>query len=198
MAFSEKIPPHQIARALSGFCGLRRRLECLGSFGGVALVDDYAHHPTEIAASLEAVRQIHPRRHVFCVFQPHQASRTAHLLAELAESLQGANTVAVADVFRAREGEPVEGEVTARDLAREVNTRGAAVADVHHQAGIAELLLGRLQPGDVLVTMGAGDIRRVADTVIRGLLFRRRAARPLSESRSARRLICMAGGKTWP
>lgn len=150
-----------ICSGLASFRGLQRRLESLGEAGGVAIVDDYAHHPTEIAASLAAVRMAYPGRRVWCVFQPHQVSRTAHLLDDLAASLHNADTVLVADIFRAREGSPQPGEVTAADLARRARARGAAVLDVHSTQAIVACVQEGLRPGDVLVTMGAGDIGKI-------------------------------------
>ncbi len=154
--------PADILRGLSGFPGLERRLQVLGTAGGVVLVDDYAHHPTEVIATLATVRQMFPGRRLWCVFQPHQASRTEALLDELAASLQNADGVVVAEIFRAREGPPRPGEVTAADLARQVRALGAATFDVHRSEEITPLLENHLLPGDVLLTVGAGDIGRIA------------------------------------
>jgi UDP-N-acetylmuramate--alanine ligase len=153
----------QIARGLARFWGLRRRLEDLGVLGGVACLDDYAHHPTEVAASLATVRQMFPGRNVWVVFQPHQASRTARLLDELAESLENADVLLVAEVFRAREGPYRRGEVTAADLADRARHSVVTVPALHGTGEITRYLHDRLAPGDVLVTMGAGDIRKVFD-----------------------------------
>ncbi len=89
-----------ISRALGNFRGLRRRLETLGSWQEIVLLDDYAHHPTEIAAALASVRASYPRRRIWCIFQPHQASRTRFLLDEFASSLHNADRVAVAEIYR--------------------------------------------------------------------------------------------------
>ena len=168
LAGENGVPPQQIAQALSRFAGLRRRFEPLGTWRGVLLVDDYAHHPTEVAVTLATVRRLAPGRRVWCVFQPLQASRTEHLLDELAESLQNADRVLVAEIFRAREGPPGSREVTAADLAREVRRRGTDVFEVHDLDQISRLLVGNLTPGDVLITLGAGDIRRVCNGIIDG------------------------------
>jgi len=98
LAAESGVAAERIAEALGRFRGLHRRLETLGTFGGVLLLDDYAHHPTEVAASLGTVRQMAPGRRLWCVFQPHQVSRTEHLLGELAESLQNADRVLVAEI----------------------------------------------------------------------------------------------------
>lgn len=156
----------QICQSLGEFPGLERRLQCLGTWRGVTVLDDYAHHPTEVTASLDTVRRMYPGRRIFCVFQPHQASRTANLLDELAASLQNVDCLAVAEIFRAREGNPKPGEVTAADLARLTAELGAKTLHIHTLEEIHYQLINQLQPGDVLITIGAGDIRRIADGYI--------------------------------
>ena len=151
----------QIAQGLAGFRGLKRRLEIRGRFGTVPWIDDYAHHPTEINAALAAVRQMFPRRQIYCVFQPHQASRLTILLDEFAASLHNADKLAVTKVFRAREGAPRAGEATAVDLAATVRTLGTPVLDEHSPTAIARDLLTELKPDDVLVTLGAGDLGKI-------------------------------------
>jgi UDP-N-acetylmuramate--alanine ligase len=155
-----------IRQALAGFKGLKRRLEVLGTWRGVSVVDDYAHHPTEIAAALAAVRRMFPRRRLWCVFQPHQVSRTKYLLDEFAAVMDNADKIAVADIFRAREPDPQAGEVTAADLVRRIRRRGGDVLGGHALPEIFQRLRSALAPGDVLVTMGAGDIRKHCDDFI--------------------------------
>jgi UDP-N-acetylmuramate--alanine ligase len=158
LAWQNGATAEQIAAGLGRFAGLHRRLEVLGTWQGVTLIDDYAHHPTEVANTLDAVRRLFPRHRVWCVFQPHQASRTLRLLDELAASLQNADRVLVAEIFRAREGSPQPGEVTAADLARRAGDLGAPVLPGHTAAEIVRTLRTQLAPGDVLVTLGAGDV----------------------------------------
>ncbi len=177
LAFENGISAAQISAGLADFRGLHRRLERLpdwrakgdspifadtkiGTVPGVMVIDDYAHHPTEVAAALAAVRLIAPHSRVWCVFQPHQASRTARLLDELAESLQNADRVLVADIFRAREGYPQPREVTAVDLAWRAAALGVEVLPGHGVEEILEILRTQLAPGDVLVTLGAGDVEK--------------------------------------
>lgn len=166
LAWHQGVEGPKIAQCLNGWSGLARRLEFLGDWRGVARVDDYAHHPSEVAAGLAALRRVYPGRRICCVFQPHQASRTARLLDELAASLHNADCVAVAEIYRAREPAWQPGEVTAADLAGRLRRRGAQVAGVHALEEIVCLLGAALRPGDVLVTMGAGDIRRVHDDLM--------------------------------
>ena len=148
----------QIAAGLESFAGLHRRLERVGQWRGVTLIDDYAHHPTEVTAALAAVRGMFARSRLWCVFQPHQASRTRELLDEFAASLQNADRLLVTDIFRAREGDPLPGEVTATDLARRAAALGVEVIPGHSNEEIDRLLEAHLAPGDVLVTLGAGDV----------------------------------------
>jgi UDP-N-acetylmuramate--alanine ligase len=157
LACENGLSGQQVAAGLAGFPGLQRRLEMRGLWRGATLIDDYAHHPTEVAAALAAVRGLFPRRRVWCVFQPHQVSRTERLLDELAESLQNADKVLVSEIFRAREGGPRPGEVTAVDLARQARAGGVEVLPARTDEEICRTLENRLAPGDVLVVMGAGD-----------------------------------------
>jgi UDP-N-acetylmuramate--alanine ligase len=106
---------------------------------------------------------------VWCVFQPHQASRTAHLLDELATSLQNADNLVVAEIFRAREGAARPGEVRAADLARRAAGLGANVVDAHAIDEIRATLDRALQAGDVVVTLGAGDIGNLAHGIAQGI-----------------------------
>jgi len=166
LAWHQGVSPEQIASGLSKFSGLHRRLENVGTRGQVIFVDDYAHHPTEVTAGLLTLRAMFPGRRLWCVFQPHQASRTQHLLDEFAQSLQNADRVAVAEVFRAREAPRRPGEVTAADLAQRARKAGAWVAPVHTPDRIVRLLEADLAPGDVLVTMGAGDIGKICHAFV--------------------------------
>lgn len=166
LAFHNDVPGGVISRGLGAFRGLKRRLEPIGTVGGVTLLDDYAHHPTEVAASLETVRQMYPGRRVGCVFQPHQASRTQVLLDELAASLHNADWAIVAEIYRAREGEFCPGEITAADLAEKVRSSGVPVPEVFSADAILDSLNRQLRPGDVLITMGAGDIGKICHAFI--------------------------------
>ena len=166
----------EIGEALSAFVGLHRRLEILGTFEGVTVVDDYAHHPTEITAALTAVRKMFPERRIVCVFQPHQASRTRGLLDELAASLHNADKVYVAEVFRAREPALTMPEATAADLAARASQRGVPLGSGHGLEEITCHLRGDLSAGDVLITLGAGDIRKVCDGLIQRTSTDRAAA----------------------
>ncbi|HUY32213.1 MAG TPA: UDP-N-acetylmuramate--L-alanine ligase [Pirellulales bacterium] len=163
-----------IVRGLSQFAGLRRRfervgIEAVGIEADIVLLDDYAHHPSEIAATLATVREAYPGRRVWCVFQPHQASRTRFLLEELAASLRDADRVAVTEVFPAREAASESDLRLAAELASRVRARGGMVLTAHDTNGILEHVSAALNPGDLLITLGAGDIRKVCDAFARRL-----------------------------
>jgi UDP-N-acetylmuramate--alanine ligase len=165
LAWENGVSWEEIVCGLESFRGVCRRLEVVGTLGGLTLVDDFAHHPTEVKSALEAVRQMFPGRRLWCVFQPHQVSRTERLLDGLALSLQNADKVLVSEIFRAREV-ATDGEVTAADLGAAVRRLGGAVPDAHTSEGILDHLQKNLRSGDVLLTMGAGDIRKIGDELI--------------------------------
>jgi UDP-N-acetylmuramate--alanine ligase len=156
------------ARALADFPGILRRLELKGHRNGAAIYDDYAHHPTEVAAALQALRELGPRR-LIAVFQPHLYSRTKALADRFGAALAAADEVGVLDVYPAREEPvgPLEG-VSGLAVARAAADRAAGrpvwwLAD----AARAERALGpRLRDGDVLVTIGAGDVHQLADALV--------------------------------
>ncbi len=163
IAWHEGVSPARIADSLASFPGLRRRLEPVGVWRGVTIVDDYAHLPGEIRCALSAVRAMYPGRRLWCLFQPHQALRTARLLDELADSLSNADKVLLAEVFRAREPPARSGDVRGADLAARLRAVGREVPAVHEIPEILGGLEGWLCRGDVLLILGAGDVGKVAD-----------------------------------
>ncbi len=153
--------------ALAGFTGVGRRFERLGDCGGVAVVDDYAHHPTELHAALDAARQAFPGRRLVAVFQPHLYSRTREHGAAMGAKLASADLVIVTDVYGARE-EPEPG-VTGKIVADAAVTGGAIVVYEPDRARLVDEVLNLLREGDVLLTLGAGDVTRVAHDAARAL-----------------------------
>ena len=151
---------------LADFAGAGRRLESYGEFGGVTVLDDYAHHPAEIAATIDAVRD---RGRVLVLFQPHLYSRTRHLVRELATALAAADVVAVTEIYGARE-EP-DAEVSGKlvvDALTEVRP-GITVGWTPSVEQGATFLAGRARPGDVALTVGAGDVDRAVPMIIERL-----------------------------
>jgi len=151
-------PLEGLGRALVPYRGVARRFEHRGTVGGVALYDDYAHHPTEVAATVEAARALSPQRLV-AVFQPHLYSRTQRFHEEFGDALSSADLIVVTDVYGAREN-PVPG-VTGELVAEAVRRRGAEVLYVAHRADLAGTLAPLARPGDLILTMGAGDVTLV-------------------------------------
>ena len=166
VTFHQGVEPEKIAESLESFPGLGRRLETIGTWGGITLVDDYAHHPTEVCAAISAVRRMYPGRRLACVFQPHQTSRTNALLDEFVLSLQNVNQLWVADIFRAREDLTQKPTVTAADLADRVRRHGIEVSEAHQLEEISSELTNRLESDDVLLTIGAGNVREVCDEFV--------------------------------
>jgi UDP-N-acetylmuramate--alanine ligase len=155
---------------LASFRGVGRRWEHRGTVSGVTLIDDYAHHPTEVAATLGAALGLVPGR-VWAVFQPHLYSRTARFQEEFGEALSQADEVVVTDVYGSREL-PVPG-VTGELVADAARSHGASVHYVPHMADLALYLADRVSSGDLIVTMGAGDITLVPTDLAMRLAERR-------------------------
>ncbi len=152
-------------QALASFEGVDRRLQMLGDIviGGhcVTLVDDYGHHPTEIAATIEAARQVWPERRLVVAFQPHRYTRTRDLLDDFAEALSVADRLLVTEVYAA--GEAPIANADGRSICRAIRSRGQIEpVFVPHIDELNELLAGVLESGDVLLTLGAGNIGAMA------------------------------------
>ncbi len=158
-----------ILQALAEFRGARRRLETRAVQHGVRVVDDYAHHPTEIRATLRAAReQFNPRRMVV-VFQPHQHSRTRFLLDDFAASFVDADEVVVPDIYFVRDSLRERDLIGAGDLVDRIGRRGGNARHVSDFETIVRDLVPRLEAGDVVISMGAGDIWKVADELVQRL-----------------------------
>lgn len=155
------------AQALSQFTGVGRRFERLGEFGGVAVVDDYAHHPSELAATLSAARQAFPGRRLVAVFQPHLYSRTAAHGQAMGQALAAADVVIVTEIYPARE-QPIAG-VSGQQVAEAAERAGADTRFEPTRAQVGKTVFQVLRSGDVVLTLGAGDITRVAPELVRWL-----------------------------
>jgi UDP-N-acetylmuramate--alanine ligase len=159
--------------ALATFEGAGRRFERKGSARGVELVDDYAHHPTEIAATLEGARQAYPGRRLVAVFQPHLYSRTALHGRAMGRALASADMVVVTDVYAARES-PIAG-VSGRGVADAAREGGREVHWVPSRAELAAQVVALVRDGDVVLTLGAGDITAAGREIL-ALLAERKGA----------------------
>ena len=161
------IPFPTIARALKDFTGVIRRFETKGERGGVLVLDDYAHHPTEIAATLAAARQVHPGRRLVALFQPHLYSRTRDFAEAFGRALLACDLAIVTDVYPSRE-KPipgVSGEIVARAARHAGHANVLYVPDKTRVVGELERVL---KSGDLLLTMGAGDVVRLGEAYLAG------------------------------
>ena len=153
----------EIETGLLRFHGTHRRFEKKGEIGGVTVIDDYAHHPQEIEATLSAAAH-YPHREIWCVFQPHTYSRTKSLMEEFAGALSAADHVVLADIYAARETDTLG--VSSEQLAEKIRGRGT---DAHYFSSFDEIeifLLKNCVNGDLLITMGAGDIGKVGEKLL--------------------------------
>ncbi|MEW4526637.1 UDP-N-acetylmuramate--L-alanine ligase [Maioricimonas sp. JC845] len=170
LCLNHGVAPEQVVEGLASFPGLRRRFEFRGTWRGAVLVDDYAHHPTEIRAALQAAREVCPGRRLRCVFQPHQRRRTEELMDEFAGALVEADDVIVMPVFSARESDDRANETLSRELAMRTKEQGGRAEFGTSLDRIAATLETDVREGDVLITLGAGDIYRLHDRFDRTIL----------------------------
>jgi UDP-N-acetylmuramate--alanine ligase len=157
----------QMAPGLSAFRGVERRFQLLGEAAGALVVDDYAHHPTEVLATLQAARAAAPERRLVVAFQPHLFSRTRDLAREFGEALAEADVVYLLDVYPSRE-KPIAG-VTSDLIATAMRSLGRPPVWQGPRASLAEALAGNVRPGDLVITMGAGDVTRCGPELLTSL-----------------------------
>ena len=164
-----------VREALLEFAGAKRRFDRLGEAGGVTVVDDYGHHPTEVRVTLEAARNEFPLRRVWCVFQPHQYSRTRMLLEDFGRAFGSADRVIVPDIHAARDNASDRASVHSRDLVRQLRLNGVEAEYGSELPDTLQRLLDVVQRGDVVMTMGAGPVDGVARDLLAGLRKREEA-----------------------
>ncbi|MGW2703328.1 UDP-N-acetylmuramate--L-alanine ligase [Streptomyces sp. NPDC001340] len=158
------IPAAELAPALAAYTGVKRRLQLKGEAAGVQVIDSYAHHPTEMTADLEAMRGAAGDSRILVVFQPHLFSRTQELGKEMGESLALADASVVLDIYPARE-DPIPG-VTSELIIEAARAAGADVTAVHDKAEIPAVIAGMAKPGDLVLTMGAGDVTDLGPQIL--------------------------------
>ncbi|MFP4054269.1 MAG: UDP-N-acetylmuramate--L-alanine ligase [Phycisphaerae bacterium] len=159
----------QIAEHLGNFSGTDRRMTLKGTGRGVTVVDDYAHHPTEVQATLRALRDFYQPRRLLCVFQPHQHSRTRFLLKDFARSFGLADEVIVPDIYFVRDSDREKDYISSEDLVAQIRLCGGAAIYLKTFRDISRHLKDVLREGDLVVTMGAGNIWKVADETVHWL-----------------------------
>ena len=148
---------------MRSFPGIRRRFEVVGERNGITVISDYAHHPTAVAATLKTSREVFGSRRIWCVFQPHQVSRTLALMEDFATSFVDADEVLIVPVFAARERVLDEPFLASQELVRRINACGVSARFVESLDRIKATLDHAARLGDVLILMGAGDIDRALD-----------------------------------
>ena len=153
-----------LARGLARFHGVERRFQRIGDAGGVTVVDDYAHHPTEIRATLAAARSAFPNRRIVAAFQPHLYSRTRDFADDFGAALAGADAIYLTEIYPARE-QPIDG-VTSDLIARSLRRASGTLAWRGERGDLADALARGVRPGDVVLVLGAGDITRTAPELV--------------------------------
>ena len=167
VALIEGIPYPGIAKALVTFHGAHRRFQRHGEVAGVQVIDDYAHHPTELRATLSAARQIHPTGRIIGVFQPHRYSRTKQLGEEFGQAFADLDVLVLTDIYGAGE-EPIEG-IDGSYLEKKVARTGKEVIYIPQWQDVPEKIEPFLQEGDLVLTLGAGSINQVAPKILEEL-----------------------------
>jgi UDP-N-acetylmuramate--alanine ligase len=156
-----------MARGLASYDGVERRFQWLGEVRGVVVVDDYAHNPGKVAAAIATARIAYPRRRVVVAFQPHLYTRTRDFAAEFGASLAGADVVLLTDIYPARE-RAISG-VSAALVGDAVTAAGRMLSWLGPRSGLADALATRVRSGDVVLTVGAGDITKTGPELLERL-----------------------------
>jgi UDP-N-acetylmuramate--alanine ligase len=169
VALELKMHPAAIKEALSSFGGIQRRFEFKGEAKGVKVYDDYGHHPTEVQATLSAakmnMKHLSDAGRLFVVFQPHRYTRTADLMDEFAGSFLGVDALVLLDIYPASE-KPIPG-ITSELLAEKMTKRGQKnVTCFRHREQALDFLVAQLKEGDVLLTLGAGDVWKIGESIV--------------------------------
>lgn len=172
VSFGLSVDFHSIAQALRYFSGVRRRFEVVGNAEGIMIIDDYAHHPTEIIVTLEAAKLGWSKKRIICVFQPHRYTRTMHLYQEFGKAFGLADIVFITDVYSAGEEsiKGVSGKIIAEEIAKH------ETKEIHYvpkKEKIAERLLKILKPDDIIIFAGAGDIHISAKELLSRLRMKK-------------------------
>ncbi len=154
--------------ALGDFAGVARRMTEMGRCNGAIVIDDYGHHPTEIRATLKAARERYEPKRLFCVFQPHQHSRTRFFLDDFAESLSHADQTIVPDIYFVRDSEAERLSVSATDLVDRISRRGRIAYHIPSFADIARHLRKESREGDLIVILGAGNVWEIGRDLVGG------------------------------
>ncbi len=160
------VDPEKAAGAINTFTGVDRRMSRIGTFNGALVIDDYGHHPTEIRVTLEALRERYAPRRLICVFQPHQHSRTRFLLDDFAVSFSSADETIVPDIYFVRDSESDRQGISSADLVERVKGNGQNARHIPQFERIVSHLRAEAREGDLIVTMGAGNVWEIGRDLI--------------------------------
>ncbi|MBT3199434.1 MAG: UDP-N-acetylmuramate--L-alanine ligase [Phycisphaerales bacterium] len=159
----------KIAELLATYTGARRRMTLKADLDGVVVLDDYAHHPTEIQVTLKAIQDYYKPKRLICVFQPHQHSRTRFQLKDFARSFGEADAVILPDIYFVRDSEREKDYISSNDLVAQIRLHGGEAIYLKSFKEIVERLKGIVETGDLVVTMGAGNVWEIADEIVHWL-----------------------------
>ena len=160
-----KVDADTLQHAFTAFHGTDRRFEYKGELNGFTIIDDYAHHPTEITATLTAARK-YPHKTLWCAFQPHTYTRTRAFLKDFAKALSEADKIILTDIYAAREKDP--GDISSQHIADELTKLGKEVHCISSFRDIEKFIIKNLVDGDLLITMGAGNIVEIGENLLKG------------------------------
>jgi UDP-N-acetylmuramate--alanine ligase len=171
MAFAAAIQvtdqTHLIRQGLENFAGTARRMEVKGEKNGILVMDDYGHHPTEVKVTLQAIKKAHSDRRLICVFQPHQYSRTYELLDQFTHAFADADTVIIPNIFEARDTAEDKAKISAEKLAQAISQNHANCRWGESFEKTLQILRQEAKKGDLIVTMGAGDIYKIGEKFLK-------------------------------
>jgi UDP-N-acetylmuramate--alanine ligase len=169
LAHHAGVAPAAVQDALSRFAGADRRMTRRAEAGGILFLDDYGHHPTEIQATLEAVREHYPERKLWLIFQPHQHSRTRFLLEDFAKSFGLADHLLVPDIYFVRDSDAERNAICSGRLVERIRAAGGDALYLPSHGQIVEHVVKHARQGDIVLTMGAGDVWKISDELVRRL-----------------------------
>jgi UDP-N-acetylmuramate--alanine ligase len=153
-----------ISKSFLNFYGTHRRFEKKGEVNGITIIDDYAHHPTEIKATLAAAKN-YPHNKLWCIFQPHTYSRTIKLLDQFSKAFGDVDKLIVTDIYAAREKDT--GEINSKTLSQKISEQGVDVRYISSFEAISDYIKNNASPKDVVITMGAGDVYKIGDMLLK-------------------------------
>ena len=160
------VSPAEAAREISGFTGVDRRMTQIGQYHGAVVIDDYGHHPTEIRATLAALRERYNPVKLYCVFQPHQHSRTRLLFDEFTHAFNQADTTIIPDIYQCRDSEEDRRAVTSGKLVEQIRANGQNALYMPDFSSVLKHLMANVTPGDLVLTIGAGNVYEIGRDLV--------------------------------